>query len=282
MLKQMPWILSGAIALLAGCVNPSPPVQNQDQLSQTEIGSVAAFSDEAYATVLRTYVNADGLVDYSTLQSNPQGLKDFVGKLAAVSPATYAAWSENEKIAFLVNAYNAITLESIVDQDPLKGSIKDIFGVWNFKRHRVMGRSLTLDMIEHEILRKDFQEPRIHAALVCAAISCPPLRQEPYTGDRLNEQLDDQVRRWLSGAHGLKIDRAENRVSISAIFKWFGEDWQNAYRTDNQFTEITENEKERAVLNFISNYVSPEDKAYLIQESYKLDYLNYDWSLNQQ
>lgn len=279
MLRPKLFLFIGAIAVLAGCASPPPLAQNQSQTSQVAAVPSTPLSYEDYGTVLRTYVNADGLVDYSALQANPQVLKDFIAQLGAVSPDTYAAWSDNEKIAFLINAYNAITLESIIDQNPLKGSIKDIFGVWNFKKHTVMGRSLTLDNIEHDILRKDFQEPRIHAALVCAAISCPPLRQEPYTGETLDEQLDDQVRKWLASPNGLQIDRIQNRVSISSIFKWFGEDWQKTYAANDKFVG---NEKERAVLNFISNYVSSENKDFLAQANYKLEYVNYDWSLNKQ
>lgn len=278
MLKPKLFLLIGAIAVLAGCASP-PPAQNESQTAQASVVSSAPLSYEGYETVLRTYVNADGLVDYAALQANPQVLKNFIAQLGAVSPDTYAAWSENEKIAFLINAYNAITLESIIDQNPLKGSIKDIFGVWNFNKHTVMGRSLTLDNIEHDILRKDFQEPRIHVALVCAAISCPPLRQDPYTGENLNEQLDDQVRKWISSPNGLKIDRTQNRVAISSIFDWFGEDWQTQYAIEGKFTGSA---KERAALNFISNYVDSENKEYLEQGDYKLNYLNYDWSLNRQ
>jgi hypothetical protein len=146
------------------------------------------------------------------------------------------------------------------------------------KTHVVLGEPVTLDAIEHQILRKKFNEPRIHAALVCAAISCPPLRQEPFTGEQLDAQLDDQVNKWLV-SQGLKLDRAQNRVSISSIFKWFGEDWQKQYSADDKFVGSS---KERAVLNFISKYVSPQDREYLAQGNYKLDYLNYDWSLNRQ
>jgi len=279
MLKLRSFLLIGAIAILTGCASTPFLTQNQSQTTQVAVASSDPLSYEDYGTVLRTYVNADGLVDYPALQANPQVLKDFIAQLGAVSPDTYAAWSENEKIAFLINAYNAITLESIINQNPLKGSIKDIFGVWNFNKHTVTGRSLTLDNIEHDILRKNFQEPRIHAALVCAAISCPPLRQEPYTGENLDEQLDDQVRKWLSSSKGLQIDRTQNRVAISSIFDWFGEDWQTQYTTEGKFTGST---KERATLNFISNYVNSEDKEYLEQGNYKLNYLNYDWSLNRQ
>lgn len=279
MLRPRLFLLIGAIAVLAGCASPPPLAQNQSQTTQASVSSSALLSYEDYGTVLRTYVNADGLVDYPALQANPQVSKDLIARLGAVSPDTYAAWSENEKIAFLINAYNAITLESIINQNPLKGSIKDIFGVWNFKKHTVMGRSLTLDNIEHDILRKDFQEPRIHAALVCAAISCPPLRQEPYTGENLDEQLDEQVRKWLTSPNGVQIDRTQNRVAISSIFDWFGEDWQSQYAIEGKFTG---NAKERSVLNFISSYVNPEDKEYLEQGNYKLNYLNYNWSLNRQ
>jgi len=279
MLRPRLFLLIGAIVVLAGCASPPPLAQDGNQTTQALVASSDPLSYEGYETVLRTYVNADGLVDYPALQVNPQGLKDFVAQLRSVSPDTYAAWSENEKIAFLINVYNAITLESIINQNPLKGSIKDIFGVWNFNKHTVMERSLTLDNIEHDILRKDFQEPRIHAALVCAAISCPPLRQEPYTGENLDEQLDDQVRKWLSSPTGLQIDRTQNRVAISSIFDWFGKDWQTKYAIEGTFTGSA---KERSALNFISNYVNPEDKEYLEQGNYKLNYLNYDWSLNRQ
>lgn len=279
MLKSTSFMLIGAIVLLSSCASPPPLAEGNSQTTQMTAASATPLDYEDYGTILRTYVNADGLVNYAALQANPKPLKDFVAKLGAVSPATYGAWSEQEKIAFLINAYNAITLESIIDQNPLKNSIKEIWGVWNLKNHTIVGQSRTLDNIEHQILRKEFNEPRIHAALVCAAISCPPLRQEPYVGEKLNQQLDDQVRKWLSGTQGLKIDRAQNRVLISSIFKWFGEDWQKTYSANDKFVG---NNQERSVLNFVSNYVSPEDQKYLAQGNYKLDYLNYDWSLNKQ
>ena len=277
MLKQpTSLILISAIALLSGCTSAASLPQSSPQPALTAMADALSYQD--YNTVLRTYVNASGMVNYAALQANPQPLKDFVARLGAVPPDAYATWSEQDKIAFLLNAYNAITLESIIDQKPLKNSIRDIFGVWNLKTHKVAGQDRTLDDIEHQILRKEFNEPRIHAALVCAARSCPPLRQEPYTGEKLDAQLDDQVRQWLAGAHGIKIDRSENRVLISQIFKWFGEDWLRSYRTD----QFVGNEKERSVLNFISNYVSPEDKDYLLQGKYSLGYLDYSWALNRQ
>lgn len=276
MLKTRSFVLMAAIAILPACTNAPPLAQSVSPAIAT--ASAQPFTYEGYSKVLKTYVNAKGLVNYLALQANPQPLKAFVASLGTVAPSTYNAWSDPEKIAFQINAYNAITLQSIIDQKPLKKSIKDIGGVWNSTKHLVLGESKTLDSIEHQTLRKQFDEPRIHAALVCAAISCPPLRQEPYLGEKLNTQLDDQVRQWLSTT-GLEIDRTQNKVKISAIFDWFGDDWQKQYSVEGKFAG---NGKQRATLNFISRYLSPSDQDYLAQGKYKVNYLNYDWSLNRQ
>ncbi|WP_017296811.1 DUF547 domain-containing protein [Nodosilinea nodulosa] len=276
MLKLLPFVLMAAIALTPACVRPLPVA---DGIGQGTAQRLDATSYDDYGDLLQAYVSPSGLVDYASLQANPKALNDFVARLGAVAPAAYAGWGETDKMAFLINAYNAITLQSIVEQQPLKPSIRDIAGVWNFKKHSLLGQDLTLDTIEHEMLRKQFSEPRIHSALVCAAISCPPLRQEPFTGDRLDAQLDDQARRWLTSPHGATIDRGQNRVAISSIFKWFGEDWQAQYAAPDRFTGSP---KERAALNFISGYLSASDRAYLAQGNYQLTYLDYDWSLNKQ
>ncbi len=282
MMKVHDWgMLVAAIALLSSCTSSRPFAQSQSRESSAQVSTVAAstpFNNVPYATVLKTYVNEQGLVNYSALQANPGLLKNFNASFGKVSPNTYQTWSEAEKIAFLINAYNAFTLESIIDQKPLKKSIREIPGVWKGRRFLIVGESRTLDEIEHSILRKEFNEPRIHTALVCAAISCPPLRTEPYTGEKLNSQLDDQVQKWLS-SHGLKIDRSQNRVELSAIFKWFGEDWQKTYAVKDKFTG---NEKEQAVLNFVSHYVSADNRDYLTQGNYKIGYLDYNWALNSQ
>jgi hypothetical protein len=257
--------------------NPATPPQPSSQASAQQLVATEPFSYNRYAEILERYVNADGFVDYQGLQTNAEALKAFNTALGDVTTETYAAWSDAEKIAFLINAYNAFTLESIIDQNPLKPSIKDIPGVWRIRRFDVAGQSKTLDDIEHQMLRQQFSEPRVHAALNCTAISCPTLRIEPYTAEQLDAQLDDQVRRWLSSPQGLQIDRTNNRVSISAIFDWFGEDWIPQYGVETGFTG---NEKQRATLNFISQYISPENADYLRQGNYQLSYLEYDWRLN--
>jgi hypothetical protein len=267
----------GAIALV-GCSELRPSAQSESQTETSAQVSSEPFTYDAYAEVLDLYVDEQGLVDYKALQANRQLLDDFNASIGAVSPATYESWNEAEQIAFLINAYNAFTLESIIDQDPLKDSIRDIPGVWRIRSFKIAGQEKTLDNIEHQTLRSQFNEPRIHAALVCAAISCPPLRPEPYTAENLDAQLDDQVEQWLANADsGFKIDRENNQVYVSSIFDWFGEDWLTSYSVDQGFTG---SDKEKAVLNFISDYVDAEDREYLAAGDYNIGLLDYDWSLN--
>ncbi|MGL5082912.1 MAG: DUF547 domain-containing protein, partial [Microcoleaceae cyanobacterium] len=202
----------------------------------------------------------------------------FNASLSRLSPNTFASWSEPEKIAFWVNIYNSLTLQAIIDHYPTK-SIRDIPGVWKRLTFNVMGQDLTLDQIEHEILRKEFNEPRIHMGLVCASIGCPVLRQEPFTGAKLVEQLDDQTQQFLALNRNFKIDKDNKTVHLSSIFKWFGEDFEPNYQVENKFAGGAQ---ERAVLNFVSQYLDRPSQEYLRQGDYAVKYLDYDWSLNQQ
>ena len=269
------------VMVLGGCSVVSAPQSGStsNAVQQTANQQVTPYDLDLYADVLNNYVDEQGWVDYEGLQADRAALDQFNASLDAVSMETYESWTEPEQIAFLVNAYNSLTLKSIIDQQPLKSSIRDIPGVWRIRKHPILGNTKTLDAIEHSILRKDFNEPRIHAALVCAALSCPPLRNEPYTGENLDDQLDDQVVQWLEGEHGIAIDQANKTVAISSIFEWFGEDWKPSFGTDDGFTGSA---NQKAVLNFISNYLSDEEAAYLESGDYKLNYLYYDWALNRQ
>lgn len=274
-------ILVSTIALLAGCSQSKSllsEIEPKDTQAVATVNPSEAVSYDSYANLLSQYLDERGFVNYSGLQTNRQLLDEFNNSLGSVTPANFLSWSEDEQIAFLINAYNSYTLAAIIDQEPLKKSIRDIPRVWKKEQYQVVGQNKSLDGIEHDTLRKDYNEPRIHAALVCAAVSCPPLRNEPYRGENLDAQLDDQVNAWLSNPeNGLNIDRQNKTVSISAIFKWFGEDWIPDYGTNEGFAG---NEKQKAALNFISNYVSPEDAKYLKEGNYKVRYLDYDWSLN--
>ena len=238
-----------------------------------------SFNYQDYNNVLQAHVSDRGLVNYQQLQANRQKLDRFNQSLARVNSETYNSWSDQEKLAFLINAYNSFTLQSIIDQNPLKKSIRDIPGVWRRRKFAIVGREKSLDNIEHDIIRKDFNEPRIHMALVCAAMSCPILRNEAYTSEKLDVQLDDQTKKFITSDRGFKIDRKQKIVYLSSIFKWYGQDWIASYGTENKFTG---SKKERAVLNFISQYLNSQDRQYLEEGQYKISYLNYDWSLNKQ
>jgi len=202
--------------LLPGC-----GAADQDEPVAAQVETPAT---DAYASVLEKYVDGRGMVDYKTLAANREPLDRYVKSLAALDAAAYEKWSHERRIAFWINAYNALTLETIIDHYPIKGggwiremrfpsnSIRQIDGVWDKLEHPVMGKKMTLDHIEHEILRKQFNAPRIHVALVCAAMGCPPLRREPYAGDRLSTQLDDQAKQFFANPKKFRIDRDEKKV----------------------------------------------------------------------
>ncbi|MEO1521185.1 MAG: DUF547 domain-containing protein [Cyanobacteria bacterium J06633_2] len=271
-------LLASAI-VLGGC----SAISSTSSSSSDAVAQVAAnsepFTYDAYAEILETYVDDEGFVDYLGLQQNRTGLDRFNASIGAVSPETYNSWSEDEQLAFLINAYNSFTLQSIIDQDPLKSSIRDIPGVWRIRRFSIAGESKTLDNIEHQTIRVDFNEPRIHAAVNCSAISCPVLRREPFNGENLDQQLEEQTARWLLSSEGIQINRDAGEVRISALFDWFGEDWVGDYSVESGFDG---SDKQRAALNFISQYISEEDAEYLQAGGYRVRYLDYNWALNDQ
>lgn len=269
-------LLAGSIGLV-GCSTDVAPSNSAS--AEVEIVSAQGLDYKGYDELLRTYVDDQGWVNYADLQQARQPLDSFNDTLAVVDDATLRGWSEEEQIAFWINAYNSLTLKSIVDQTPLKPSIKDITGVWRLRKHPINQQQKTLNEIEHDVLRVDFDEPRLHAAIVCAAISCPPLRNEAFTGEMLDAQLDEQVTQWLARPDGLEIDKEAGEVKVSKIFSWFGGDWIPSYGVDSGFTGSKE---EQAVLNFISQYVSEEDRAYLEAGDYQVSYFDYDWTLNKQ
>jgi len=259
-------------------------------------------SYDSYAAALRTHVDDKGMVSYAALKESPAELHRFVRALAAVDPKTYEAWDEQAKIAFWINAYNALTLKAIIDHHPIQAglisglaypasSIRQIPGVWDKIQFLVMGQKLPLNEIEHGILRRQnkdllekygrFYEPRIHVALVCAAMSCPPLPNVPFVGDRREEQLNDQAKRFLSNSTEFRLDRDAGKVYLSSIFKWFGEDFVKRHKPDAGFASGN-SDAEKAVLHFISGYLSAEDAEYLKTGKFKVEYLDYDWSLNEQ
>ena len=249
------------------------------------------FDYSNFAETLKINVDDVGMVNYRNLKAQPQKLQAFVTALSDVERKDFDKWSDNEKIAFWLNAYNALTLKAIIDNYPIKSSffksriypknsIRQIAGVWDKITFKVMRHNLTLSHIEHKILRVKFNEPRIHIAMVCAALGCPPLRNEPYTGDKLQEKLDDQIRRFLANSAKFKIERVNDRLYLSQIFKWFANDFIKKYGIKKNLGR--HNKGESAVLNFIASYLGKAQKDYVLTGKFKIKYLKYDWSLNEQ
>jgi hypothetical protein len=265
-------------------------------LIYTGCGCLAAdvpkqFEYADYAAVLAKYDDANGLIDYKKLKAHPDKLDGFLSAMTSLDPKTYDRWGSEAKIAFWLNAYNALTLKVIIDHYPIhptlfgallypKNSIRQIPGVWDKIQFDVMKKKVTLGEIEDEVLRKQFNEPRIHMALVCASLGCPILRNEPYVGDKLSAQLDDQSRRFLANPGKFSIDREKEKVWLSPIFKWFGTDFIQKYGNDK--IRSGSSDAEKAVLNFVSGYISREDGDFIRNADFKIGYLDYDWSLNEQ
>lgn len=226
-----------------------------------------------YRATLLAFVDARGRVDYAGLKEQRGDLDDFVTYLERLDPKLYDRWSEKDKMALWINAYNALTLRTIIDNYPIVpavpngaypyNSIRQLKDAWDFKRVNVMGQSITLGYIKTKILRRDFHDPRVHMALGEAAISSPVLRNEPYEGAKLDAQLDDQVRRFLSDPNQFHVDRDSGEVRISEVFHQYADDFA-------------------PLGGFASRYVSAEDRAFLAANQYRLSYAPYDWTLNEQ
>jgi len=241
-------------------------------LSCLVIGSQAAGADfdqtyALYSRVLTTFVKAER-VNYAALRTHREDLDRYLEDVASVRKTKFRPWSEAQQIAFLCNAYNACTLRLIIDHYPVK-SIKDIGtvlnGPWDQPVVKIFGETTTLNKLEHEVLRKDYAEPRLHFALVCAAKSCPPLRTEAYVGARLDEQLDDQARRFLATPAKNRVEAAERTVYLSPIFKWYAGDFEH---------------KSGSVLAMLKPYWPESARAELVKGEFKIRYTEYDWSLN--
>ena len=240
----------------------------------------------SFAAVLRTHVVV-ARVDYAALQRNRAALDAVVEQFGRVALSDFESWTTDERIAYLVNAYNAFTLQAIVDHYPIDGgwlsflrwaprnSIKQIDGVWTERRWSAAGREMTLDEIEHETLRVRYDEPRIHFAINCASISCPPLRREPYVAERLDRQLIVAARDYLASTAGLRIEG--DTLLASSLFDWFGDDFIEEY---SQLVNGAGSDRDRAVLGVVAKY-GPTEASQLAQSgNAQLRFLKYGWGLN--
>ncbi|OGW18189.1 MAG: hypothetical protein A3K09_01015 [Nitrospinae bacterium RIFCSPLOWO2_12_FULL_47_7] len=209
------------------------------------------------ATIAGVRLNA---VAYGKLKTDPQ-FKKLISGLEKVSPESLK--TRQEQLSFWINVYNIMAVKMAVDHYPLK-SIKDagnlLNPVWKHPVAVVAGKERSLHEVEHQILRP-LADPRIHMAIVCASVSCPDLRLEAFTPERLEIQLEEQVKAFIGNAgKGMWIDASNQKVYLSSIFKWYEKDFE--------------------VLRFLTLYLSPSDQKILSSGRSKIVYLDYNWSLN--
>ena len=221
-------------------------------------------STQIYSKVLTSYVQ-DGLVNYSGLKSNPQDLNEYLEQTSQVTKEEFNKWSKNEQLTFLINLYNAQTLDLIADNYPVM-SIKDIAsdsgGPWEQPVVTLFGEKITLNALEHEVIRKKYPEAKVHFALVCAALGCPALINTPYQAENLDTQLDEQTKVFLLDSDKNSIDTSKKVLQLSPIFDWFKEDFIK---------------QSGSVIAFVNPYFGNK-----ISQAYMIEYTNYDWSLNDQ
>ena len=271
-LRAVLYIAFGVVFTAGLALTPTSFAKATQAKSETPANPVkkAPFDRALYASLLDAHTKsvADVVgtrVDYRKL-GRSEDWKRLVAQIRSARPSTL---EREGKLAFWINAYNILTIDLVLQHYPLD-SIRDIGSffspVWNIEVATIEGRTLSLGEIEHEILRK-MGEPRIHAAIVCASTSCPPLARTPFTTERLEADLDAAMRQWLSSPQkGVSIDRTRNQVSVSAIFDWFEEDFETG----------------GGILSTIARYVPATDAAWLQNEGRqaRIKFLNYDWTLN--
>jgi len=279
-------------------IEPNDIEPNAVEPNEIKPVPIVSFHDKC-TYILTNFVNDDGMVNYKALKRNETRLSKLLGEFAKLKKDEYNSWPREDKIAFWINVYNIQMLKIIVENYPIDSSrfrrlwwpptsIRHIppIGVvkaakWNKYKLLVMDEQFTLLEIEQRFLRKEFNEPRIFFAITQASLSGPPLRNEPYYGHKLDEQLDDQAKRFLSSSRAFRIDRKKRRVYLSVLLKptWYGKEFgKSKYQTDKKFKD--HRPATRAVLNFITNYISEQDVFFLERQSYSVKYIRYDWRLN--
>ncbi len=224
----------------------------------------AQMSHEKWDALVKKYVDQQGNVDYTGFQAEAVELQHYLDLLSQSPPDP--SWTREDKLAYWINAYNAFTVKLIADNYPLK-SIKDLNAgisipgvstVWDKKFFKIGETQMSLNDIEHGILRADFDEPRIHFAINCASYSCPELRREAYTGKLVEDQLSEQAILFINDPKRNIL--SEDMIRISKIFLWFTSD----------FT------KEGTLVEFVKRYAAIE-----INDRARVKFISYDWSLNE-
>jgi hypothetical protein len=242
--------------------------------------------------LLNTFVDQQGAVDYKTLSRKRLKLLEVLDKFRDFSRDEYNSLSKEDKLAFWINGYNLEFIKIILDNYPIESSrvlrlfwppnsIQHIKGLWDQHKFIIINEEFTLQEINKRFFQKEFDDPRVFFAICYGSVSGPPLRNEAYCGPNLSEQLDAQVKRSLASGKVLRIEHESKNVFLSAILKdsWYGQQFFSKYGTDLRFKQQTP--EVRAALNFLTNYISPQDVDFLETANYTVEFMRYDWTLNE-
>lgn len=230
---------------------PKPP--KLEEVDVIDDYKPEAFNHARWNKLLQKNVTASGDVNYKAFKNNPTELDVYIDDLTHNTPTD--DWNRNDKLAYWINAYNALTVDLIIRNYPIE-SIKDIKDPWDQRLWQFGDKWLNLNDIEHQILRK-MDEPRIHFAIVCASVSCPKLQNKAFTASNLEEQLTNATKEFLSDTSKNEISKDE--IKLSKIFKWFKKDF----------------EQDGSLIYFLNKYTTVT-----ISESAKKSYKDYNWDLN--
>ncbi len=259
------------LATLLGCL---PLVLGPGVGGADAARPAAEWSDDDLGVVLGRYVDGRGLVDYDAVVRDRAPLDRYVARLAETSPDNRPGLfpSAADRLAYWMNAYNALVLARVVEAWPVGGvrEIRPLFGVFWLDRHTVGGKRFTLRGLENDVIRERFGDPRIHVGINCASLGCPPLPRRAWRGATLDADLDAAARRFVADGRYVEIDRDARVLRVSKIFEWFEDD----------FTGWMErNGLGGGVAGWIARYL-PEEAAPPDLGSYRIVYREYDWSIN--
>jgi hypothetical protein len=241
-------------------------------------------SHAAWTALLRKHVvvlrgGQASQLRYAALSADRAALMAYLSTLSSVSQPAFDAFDKPQRMAFLINAYNAFTVDLILGKYPALSSIKDLGSVfsspWKPKGIALLGTKVSLDDIEHGMLRLRgrYDDPRVHFAVNCASIGCPPLREEAFVAGRLDAQLDEQALRFMSDRTRNRFDPAQGRLEVSKIFDWYGEDFTLGHRGISSLPA------------FMARYAgvladAPADRERVRSQQAAVTFLPYDWKLN--
>ena len=280
--------VSAVVRLTLGIVLLTSPLLSSAETSTTEktvkteviVKQVNLHAD--WQTLLATHITPitnghSSSVDYASIQQQQALLQGYLAKLSQVSRQDFDTWSKSKQLAFLINAYNAWTVEFILTKYPNLKSIKDLGNFfkspWDKEFIPLLGKTISLNDIEHGLIRGSgrYNDPRIHFAVNCASIGCPALREEAYTADNLEQQLTEQTERFLTDTSRNYIK--SGNLYLSSIFKWYGDDFEMGFRDTKSIEQFL-------LLYADALALTEAQKSALVKQDLNIKFLDYDWNLN--